>query len=187
MALQLNLSLDGLGLQNLSLSVPRPPTAPSAAAATAVPDIDPIEAEETEPQGGGDERDWDDAESNSSQSIMTFGSSPSTASPLNLSDLPLTPIPELLHTPTTYSMPIPGLPLPKRRPSSRAAAAGYPYAYPVEREREQRHSVSELPTPLDNEPILAQLMQGRDDATTIQYVRVLSCLISRYWKRKTRR
>ncbi|KAH9981554.1 hypothetical protein BJV74DRAFT_989419 [Russula compacta] len=197
MALQLDLSLDGLGLQNLSLSIPRPPTAPSTAA---VPDTDPIEAEaETGPQGGGGgggggECDWDDAESNSSQSIMSFGSSPSTASPLNLSDLPLTPIPELLHTPTKHSMAIPGVPpptttttimLPKRRPSSRAAAAAAApataYAYPVEREREQRHphSVSELPTPLDNEPILAQLMQGRDDAATIQYA---LCDLAKEWR-----
>jgi hypothetical protein len=84
MALKLDLSLDGLGLNDLSLSVPdsRSPESPPS---------HPVADGPVEPER------WE-AESNCSQSIMTFGSCPSTAPPL--SDLPLTPIPELLHTPT---------------------------------------------------------------------------------------
>lgn len=44
-------------------------------------------------------------------------------------------------------------------------------AYPS-REK-QRHLVTRLPAPLDNGPIIGQLIQGQDDIETIQAVRVL--------------
>jgi hypothetical protein len=37
----------------------------------------------------------------------------------------------------------------------------------------QRHLVSRLPAPLDNGPIIGQLIQGQNDVDTIQAVRVL--------------
>lgn len=175
-ALKLDLSLDGLGLQNLSLSVPDPrlPASPSHLVEVPCndPQVPPIRwtpvvadddalAEqgpdpiEPEPQSG-----WE-VESNSSQSIMTFGSCPSTAPPL--SDLPLTPIPELLHTPTERSMFITSRPntMPVHPPSRTHTA------YSIK----QQHLASELPSPLDNELILVQLAQGENDIGTIRNVR----------------
>lgn len=174
MALKLDLSLDGLGFQNLSLSVPDPrPQAspahfvtvpyddpqvppmrwtPAAAGDEALAEQGPDPVIEPEPQNG-----WE-VESNSSQSIMTFGSCPSTAPPL--SDLPLTPIPELLHTPTKLSMSFTGTPnMAPAYPSSRTHAV------------DQQHLASKLPTPLDNEHILAQLAQGENDTGSIRNVR----------------
>ena len=173
MALKLDLSLDGLGFQNLSLSVPDPRPQASPSHLVTVPHDDPqvppmrwtpVAADdealaeqvpdpiEPEPQSG-----WE-VESNSSQSIMTFGSCPSTAPPL--SDLPLTPIPELLHTPTKLSMSFTGTPhMAPVHPSSRTHVV------------DQQHLASKLPTPLDNEPILAQLAQGENDIGSIRNVR----------------
>lgn len=176
MALKLDLSLDGLGIQNLSLSVPNPQTTPSLSHLVTVPCNDPqlspmrwtpVAADEDalaeqgpdpiepEPQSG-----WE-VESNSSQSIMTFGSCPSTAPPL--SDLPLTPIPELLHTPTKRTMFINStLNTTPVHPSSHTNAA-----YSVE----QQCLTSKLPSPLDSEHILMQLAQGENDIDTIKNVR----------------
>lgn len=176
MALKLDLSLDGLGLQNLSLSAPdpRPPASPSHLATapcndTQVPPMrwtpivsdddeqgpDPIEPK---PQGG-----WE-VESNSSQSIMTFGSCPSTAPPL--SDLPLTPIPELLHTPTRRTMSITSTLAPNTTPAHPSSHKQAAYS------ARRQHLASRLPSLLDNEPVLAQLAQGENDIDTIKYVRV---------------
>jgi hypothetical protein len=199
MALTLDLSLAGFGLQNLSLAVPgpTPPESPSnpvstarprgdlpmsptpmhwtaaAAAAAAATDGGALRlampgAGQTQPELGLEpepQSRWE-VESNSSQSIVTFGSCPSTAP--TLSDLPLTPIPELLHTPTRRTTPIiidaPNTtthPLP--RPSSRTHAVHFV---------EQQHLASKLPSPLDNEPILALLAQAENDIGTIKIVRL---------------
>ena len=187
MALTLDLSLAGFGLKNLSLAVPgpTPPESPSNPVSTARPRGDlpasptPMHwtaaagltmpgASQTQPELGLEpepQSRWE-VESNSSQSIVTFGSCPSTAP--TLSDLPLTPIPELLHTPTRRTTPIiidaPNTtthPLP--RPSSRTHAVHFV---------EQQHLASKLPSPLDNEPILALLAQAENDIGTIKIVRL---------------
>jgi len=119
MALKLDLSLDGLSFQSLSLSAPYPwpPALPSHLVTVPCNDLQvppmrwtPVAADhdalaeqgpdpiEPKPQGS-----WE-VESNFSQSIMTFGSCPSAAPPL--SGLPLTPIPELLHIPIGRTMSI---------------------------------------------------------------------------------
>ncbi len=197
MALTLDLSLAGFGLQNLSLAVPGPtlPESPSnpvstarprgdlpmsptpmhwtAAAAAAATDGGALRlampgAGQTQPELGLEpepQSRWE-VETNSSQSIITFGSCPSTAP--TLSDLPLTPIPELLHTPTRRTTPIiidaPNTTThPLLRPSSRTHAVHFV---------EQQHLASELPSPLDNEPILALLAQAENDIGTIKNVRL---------------
>jgi len=141
MALKLDLSLDldGLGLKNLSLSVPDPRSLGGSPPSHPIPDpADRVEHER-----------WE-AETNSSQSIVTFGSCPSTAPPL--SDLPLTPIPELLHTPT-----------PLKRTTTPIAGPS-----PI-----KTALASTIPSPLDREPILAQLAQGENDIGIIKNVRHL--------------
>ncbi|KAI0253699.1 hypothetical protein BJV78DRAFT_1191352 [Lactifluus subvellereus] len=148
MKLKLDLSLDGLGLQNLSLSVPNP-RSPSHPGAGLV--VRPVHAlcvpDEFDVVPCGNEWRWE-VKSNSSQSVVTLGSCPSTAPPL--SDLPLTPIPELLHTPTSVARP--------SLPSSRASA----------QPAEQQHLLALLPSPLDSGPILAQLAVGEKDTSTIR-------------------
>ena len=167
MALKLDLSLDldGLGLKNLSLSVPDPrsPTSPPSSHLIPGP-ADRVEAER-----------WE-AETDCSQSIVTIGSCPSTAPPL--SDLPLTPIPELLHTPTPPKLtttPIAG-PRPKMTPVSNIYPRAYTHAtaYPhtvKQQQQQQQHLASRIPSPLDSEPILAQLVQGEIDIGIIKNVR----------------
>ena len=90
---------------------------------------------------------------------MTFGSCPSTTLPL--SDLSLTPISELLHTPTRCTISITSTLAPNTtpaHPSSRKQAA---YS------AKKQHLASRLPSLLDNELILAQLAQGENDIETI--------------------
>jgi len=180
MALKLDISFDGLNLQNVSLSAPDPmpphsespwhPYAgrpggrsvtelvfPLAAPAPAPAEAGPEQIQE--PQGDSDD---DDAESNSSQSIVTFGSRPSSTSALT--DLPLTPIPELLHTPTRHSMMSTTFPLPPTTPDYPPSRAS-----PVEKQLR----ASKLPSPLDCEPILAQLAHSENDIQTIRTVRAL--------------
>jgi hypothetical protein len=176
MALKLDLSLVGLGFQNLSLSTPDPgpPASPSRFATAPLndPQVPPMrrtpvaaDGDEEgpvpigrEPQGG-----WD-VESNSSQSIMTFGSCPSIAPPL--SDHPLTPIPELLRTPTRRTMSMTSTLAPSMTPAHRS-----PGKQPAHLAKRQ-NLASRLPSLLDNEPILEQLAQGENDVGTIKYVRV---------------
>jgi len=136
MALTLDLSLDGLGVHNLSLSVPTHLSL-SSDQVTEPPVVDRWEAS-----------------SQSSQSVVSVGSSPSIAPPL--SDLPLTPIPELLHTPTGHSTPGTGASVPDR-PSPRASAFL----------SERRHPQSEIPGPLDSGPILEELAQGEGNVSRI--------------------
>jgi len=167
MSLKLNLSLDGLGLQDLSLSVLdqiSPGSPPSHPMTGPVP---PIRSTVAEPDPSDREKlDRWEAETNSSQSIMTFGSCPSTAPPL--SDLPLTPIPELLHTPT---------PPKKTTPVSNILPRAHPphhitNAHSVE--QQQQHLTSnKIPSPLDSGPILAQLAQGENEIGSIKNVRFL--------------
>jgi hypothetical protein len=153
MGLKLDLSLDGLGFQNLSFSGPNP-RLPIRVRPGGVP---PMAAEpdpaEFDLVARGTEWRWE-VKSNSSQSVASLGSRPSTAPPL--SDLPLTPIPELLHTPTT-----------KRR-THFAGAPTSPAQQPAELQQ-----LAILPSPLDSGPILDQLAQGEKDISTIQNVRVL--------------
>ena len=159
MGLKLDLSLDGLGSQNLSLSVPnpRPPSHPGSG--SIVWPLPPLYVpDEFDIVPHGNEWRWE-CKSNSSQSVVTVGSCPSTAPPL--SDLPLTPIPELLHTPTKRSTPIIGMPNPLELPSLHASA----------QPAEQRHLLAQLPSPLDSAPILDQLTVGRKDIGTMQSVR----------------
>jgi len=102
---------------------------------------------------------------------MTFGSCPSTAPPL--SDLPLTPIPELLHTPTRRTMSITSTlahNTTPAHPSSRKQAA---YS------AKKRPPASRLPSLLDNELILAQLAQGENDIGTIKYA---LCELANEWQ-----
>lgn len=150
MALTLDLSLDGLGLHNLSLSVPSHFSMSSnQVTATDIRQESwglPVAAERAD--------HWEVA-SESSQSVVTFGSCPSTAPPL--SDLPLTPIPELLHTPTNHSMPTTGAGVPER-PSSRTSAFL----------SERQHPRSKLPGPLDSGPILEQLAHGESNVSAIR-------------------
>jgi hypothetical protein len=123
--------------------------------------VPPMAAEPPDPAefdlvARGTEWRWE-VKSNSSQSVASFGSCPSTAPPL--SDLPLTPIPELLHTPT------------KRRTR---ISAGAPTTSPSPAQpAELQQHLSVLPSPLDSGPILDQLAQGEKDISTIQNVRVL--------------
>jgi hypothetical protein len=167
MGLKLDLSLDGLGFQNLSFSGPHP-RLPSRVRRGAGSDsirsvwaVPPMAAEPPDPAefdlvARGTEWRWE-VKSNSSQSVASFGSCPSTAPPL--SDLPLTPIPELLHTPT------------KRRTR---ISAGAPTTSPSPAQpAELQQHLSVLPSPLDSGPILDQLAQGEKDISTIQKVRVL--------------
>jgi hypothetical protein len=152
-ALKLDLTLIKLGLQNQFLSSPGPMSpgagahsGPSAAAHGGTP----------EDEGGSD------GESSSCLSVESLGSCPSTAP--TLSDLPLTPIPELLSTPTKYNTSFTDAAL--------ATMPGPPFshnsAYPGEK---KRHLVSRLPAPLDNGPIVEQLVRGQSDVRTIQTVR----------------
>jgi hypothetical protein len=173
MALKLDLSLDldGLGLKNLSLSVPDPRSPGGSPPSHTTPDpADHVQ----------DER-WE-TETNSSQSIVTFGSCPSIAPPL--SDLPLTPIPELLHTPTPLNrttMPIAGRSPIKTAPVSNIHPRAYTHATAYahsgkqqqQKQQQQKHLASTIPSPLDREPILAQLAQGENDIGIIKNVRYL--------------
>jgi hypothetical protein len=184
MALKLDLSLDGLDLQTLSLSMPepgpsgspsrpdmssydfpRPPmrwTTTSAAILADSGRLDPVNTNQPEPQSG-----WD-TETNSSQSIMSFGSCPSTAPPL--SDLPLTPIPELLHTPTKRTMQV-NVNAPGASPNMATPAHSIPRTDAARSvDRQQQHLASKLPSPLDNEPIVVQLAQGESDVGVIRNV-----------------
>ena len=155
MALTLDLSLDGLGLQNLSLTVPPHFSSNQATA----PDLRQESAQLWEPLVLEERADRWEAASDSSQSVVTVGSCPSTAPPL--SDLPLTPIPELLHTPTRHSMSATGAGVPER-PSPRA------FAFLSERQ----HPQSKLPGPLDSGPILEELAYGEGNVLTIRSVRI---------------
>ncbi|KAH9959100.1 hypothetical protein BC827DRAFT_527653 [Russula dissimulans] len=182
MALTLDLSFDGFSLQDLTLSAPsamppnsesrrRHPHAGRPSNRPAVTDLSwplaaPAPAESgaeqiQEPQGDGDD-DGSDAETNSSQSIATFRSHPSSISAL--SDLPLTPIPELLHTPTRHSMMMHTVPLPTT--TTTTTTPDYPPhpIYPVGRQ----HPASKLPSPLDGDPILAQLAHVENDVRAIR-------------------
>ncbi|KAI9441052.1 hypothetical protein BJY52DRAFT_1320951 [Lactarius psammicola] len=168
MALTLDLSLDGLGLHNLSLSVP--PHFPLSSNQAPAPEVRQESPRLWEPPVAAETvRDHWEVASNSSQSVVTIGSSPSTAPPL--SDLPLTPIPELLHTPTGHSMPTTGAGVPER-PSPRASAFL----------SERRHPQSRLPGPLDSSPIIEQLAQGGGDVSTI---RTALRKIARRWQNIT--
>ncbi|KAF8267487.1 hypothetical protein EI94DRAFT_1730452 [Lactarius quietus] len=152
MALTLDLSLDGLGFQNLSLSVP--PNFPlSTDQITALEVREQESAQLWERPVAVERADLWEASSESSQSVVSVGSSPSTAPPL--SDLPLTPIPELLHTPTGHTMPGTGVP---ERPSPRASAFL----------SERRHPQSKIPGPLDSGTILEELAQGEGNVGTIR-------------------
>jgi hypothetical protein len=177
MRLKLDLSLDGFALQNLSLSVPNPAGSPSrpgpasvvwpipaqhgtpaAAAGAAAAEPDP--EEEFDIVARGSEWRWE-VKSHTSQSVVTLGSCPSTAP--SLSDLPLTPIPELLQTPTKRSTPTSTgcAPISPERPSLRASVQS----------AASRHLSARLPSPLDSGPILTQLAQGERDIGTINNVR----------------
>ena len=146
MALTLDLSLDGLGFHNLSLSVP--PHLPLPSDQVTAPEVQQQQSAQLwEPPMVVDR--WE-ASSESSQSVVSVGSSPSTAPPL--SDLPLTPIPELLHTPTGHS----GVPSPRAS------------AFLTER----RHPQSRIPGPLDSSPILEELAQGERNGSAIRGVRI---------------
>ncbi len=99
----------------------------------------------------------------SSQSIVSLGSWPSTAP--TLSDIPLTPIPELLRTPTKHTTPLTdAVTMPE-------PLFSHTTAYPSH--EKQRHLVSRLPAPVDNEPIIEQLIHAQNDVDSIQAVRVL--------------
>ena len=155
MALTLDLSLAGLGFHNMSLSVP--PNFPLPSEQVTAPEAQQLPVESLrlrEPLVAEEGADVWDASSQSS--VMSVGSSPSTAPPLT--DLPLTPIPELLHTPTGYSMPGTG----PERPSPRASAFL----------SERRHPQSKIPGPLDSSPILEDLAQGERNVGTIRGVRI---------------
>jgi hypothetical protein len=117
-------------------------------AAAAAAESDPAEFDLV---ARGTEWRWE-VKSNSSQSVASLGSCPSTAP--TLSDLPLTPIPELLRTPT------------KRK----TRIAGAPTTSPPAQPADFLH-LSTLPSPLDSGPILDQLTQGEKDISTIQNVR----------------
>lgn len=99
----------------------------------------------------------------STQSIVSLGSCPSTAP--TLSDLPLTPIPELLRTPTKHTTPFTDVATLPEPPFSHMTA------YPSREKR--RHLGSRLPAPLDNEPIIGQLMRSQNAVNNILVVRVL--------------
>ena len=153
-ALKLDLTLIKLGLQNTSLSMslespsfPGTGVRPSAQLWPRTP-----ESEGSAP-----------VESTCSQSIVSIGSCPSTAP--TLSDLPLTPIPELLRTPTRHSH--------STLFADPATIPEPPFSHaPAHPSEKQRNLVSRLPAPLDNGPIVAQLVQGEHDVGTIQTVRI---------------
>ena len=153
MALTLDLSLAGLGFHNMSLSVP--PNFPLPSKQLTAPDAQPlVSLQPREPLVAEESAEiW---EASSQSSVVSVGSSPSTAPPLT--DIPLTPIPELLHTPTGHSMPG-GTP---ERPSPRASAFL----------SERRHPQSKIPGPLDSSPILEDLAQGERNVGTIRGVRI---------------
>jgi hypothetical protein len=153
-ALKLDLTLIKLGLQNLSLSSSGPifPESPGAGARPSA---------QRWPRAPEDEGS-SEVDSSCSRSIESLGSCPSTAP--TLSDLPLTPIPELLRTPTRHSTLFADAATMPEPPFSHTPA------YPGEK---QPHLVSRLPAPLDHGPIVAQLVQGENDIRTIQTVRVL--------------
>ena len=155
-ALKLDLNLIKLGLLNTSLSSPDPyPDSSLRLEATARPSA----------QRGSRALESDtssEIDSCSSQSIVSLGSCPSTAP--TLSDLPLTPIPELLRTPTKHTSPFTDATTLPEPPFSHMTA------YPS-REK-QRHLMTRLPAPLDNGPIIRQLIQSQSDVDTIQSVRV---------------
>jgi hypothetical protein len=152
-ALKLDLTLIKLGLQNPSMSMSL--ESPSCLGPGARPSA------QLWPRTPESEGSSAPVESTCSRSIESIGSCPSTAP--TLSDLPLTPIPELLRTPT-------------RRSTLFAEAATIPelpFSHtPVQPCEKQRNLVSRLPAPLDNGPIIAQLVQGEHDVGTIQTVRV---------------
>ncbi|KAH8984183.1 hypothetical protein EDB86DRAFT_3084735 [Lactarius hatsudake] len=166
MALTLDLTLDGLGMHNLSLSVP--PRVPSSNQAP-TPEVRQESARLWE-QPVAVERayHWEVA-SESSHSVGTIGSSPSTAPPL--SDLPLTPIPELLHTPTGHGMPITGAGAPER-PSPHTSAFL----------SDRRHPQSKLPGPLDSSPIVELLAHGESH---VSMIRSSMRQIARQWQNIT--
>ncbi|KAH8994613.1 hypothetical protein EDB92DRAFT_2102576 [Lactarius akahatsu] len=151
MALTLDLTLDGLGMHNLSLSVP--PRVPSNQAPT--PEVRQASPRLWEQPVAVERADHWEAASESSHSVGTIGSSPSTAPPL--SDLPLTPIPELLHTPTGHGMPITGAGAPER-PSPHTSAFL----------SDRQHPQSKLPGPLDSSPIIEQLAHGESHVSMIR-------------------
>ncbi|KAH9174396.1 hypothetical protein EDB89DRAFT_569248 [Lactarius sanguifluus] len=166
MALTLDLTLDGLGMHNLSLSVP--PRVPSS---NQVPT--PEVRQESprlweQPMAVERAYHWEVA-SESSRSVGTIGSGPSTAPPL--SDLPLTPIPELLHTPTGHGMPITGAGAPER-PSPHTSAFL----------SDRRHPQSKLPGPLDSSPIIELLAHGESH---VSMIRSAMRQIAREWQNIT--
>jgi hypothetical protein len=149
-ALKLDLTLIKLG-PSLSSPGPASPEIPSRLGAIARPST----------------RLWPESESSSevdnsscSQSIVSLGSCPSTAP--TLSDLPLTPIPELLRTPTKHNRPF----------IADATTMPEPPAMAYPNEKQRRNLVSRLPAPLDHGPIVAQLVQGENDVGAIQTVRL---------------
>ncbi|KAI9441811.1 hypothetical protein H4582DRAFT_1413981 [Lactarius indigo] len=166
MALTLDLSLEGLGMHNLSLSVP--PRIPSSNRAP-TPEVRQESTRLWEPPVAMERADYWEVASESSHSVGTIGSSPSIAPPL--SDLPLTPIPELLQTPTGHSMPTTGAGVPER-PSPRATAFL----------SERRHPQSKLPGPLDSAPIIEQLAHGE---THVSIIRSAMHKIARSWQNIT--
>lgn len=147
-ALKLDLTLIKLGLQNTSFSSPDSSSRLEAAARPSAQHG----PHALEPEASSE------IDNCSSQSIVSLGSCPSTAP--TLSDLPLTPIPELLRTPTKHSTPFTDAAM---LPESRFS---HLTAYPSG--EKQRHLVSRLPAPLDNGPIIGQLMQGQNDVSIIQ-------------------
>jgi len=162
-ALKLDLTLIKLGLENTSLSSPDLMSHDSSSHL----------GETTRPPAQHRPRalelkDSSEIDSCSSHSIVSLGSCPSTAP--TLSDLPLTPIPELLRTPTKHATPFTDAATLPEPPFS------YTTAYPSL--EKQRNLVSRLPAPLDNGPIIGQLIQGQSDVETTQTVRVLQIIES---------
>lgn len=150
-ALKLDLTLVKLGLNpSLSTSLDSPPC----------PGLGPRPSANLWPHTSESEDGNGVAESTCSQSIVSIGSRPSTVP--TLSDLPLTPIPELLRTPTKHSTLFADAPTILEPSLSRTAT------HPNEA---QRNLVSRLPAPHDNGPIVAQLVQGEYDVRAIQTVR----------------
>jgi hypothetical protein len=160
MALKLDLSLIKLGLQNTSLSSHDPMS----------PDSDlPSRLEATTPpsaQHGPRVVEPDtcsEIDIFSTRSIVSLGSCPSTAP--TLSDLPLTPIPELLRTPTKHTTPFTDVATLPEPPFTHMTAN------PSHEKR--RHLRSRLPAPLDNGPIIGQLLRSQNDVNKILVVRIL--------------
>ncbi|KAH9058241.1 hypothetical protein EDB87DRAFT_1627311 [Lactarius vividus] len=163
MALTLDLSLEGLGMHNLSLSVP--PNFPLSSDQAPTPEVrqEPTRLRES-PVAVERVDHWEIASSSHS-----VGSGPSTAPPL--SDFPLTPIPELLHTPTGRSMPTTDAGAPER-PSPHTSAFL----------SDRRHPQSKLPGPLDSSPIIEQLAHGE---THVSMIRSAMRKIARKWQNIT--